>query len=155
MSRSRRAARWPSPAAEAQIAAAGPLTSLLLGVVFVGLALLVGTGHPARASIPGVMVTALAGVITPSDIARMMDRLSAAQLSSRPRQAEQLARAEGPARPSRGRAPTAGSSPSARSPPPISSGYVTVNHAGLNMPALLSIAWLPRALDNVTVITDD
>ena len=61
------------------------------------------------------------------------------------RQAEQLARAEGPARPSRGRAPTAGSSPSARSPPPISSGYVTVNHAGLNMPALLSIAWLPRA----------
>ena len=30
-----------------------------------------------------------------------------------------------------------------------------VNHAGLNMPALLSIAWLPRALDNVTVITDD
>ncbi len=41
------------------------------------------------------------------------------------------------------------------SPPPISSGYVTVNHAGLNMPALLPIAWLPRALDNVTVITDD
>ena len=30
-----------------------------------------------------------------------------------------------------------------------------VNHAGLNMPALLSIAWLPRALNNVTVITDD
>src|SRR5271165_7140139 len=61
MSRSRRAARWPSPAAEAQAAAAGPLTSLLLGVVFVGLALLVGTGHPVRASIPGVMVTALTG----------------------------------------------------------------------------------------------
>lgn len=50
----------PSPAAEAQIAAAGPLASLLLSVVFVGLALLVGTGHPARASIPGVIVTALA-----------------------------------------------------------------------------------------------
>ena len=30
-----------------------------------------------------------------------------------------------------------------------------VNHAGLNMLALLPIAWLPRALDNVTVITDD
>ena len=29
-------------------------------MVFIGLALLVGTGHPARASIPGVIVTALA-----------------------------------------------------------------------------------------------
>ena len=83
MSRSRRTARWPSPAAEAQIAAAGPLTSLLLGVVFVGLALLVGTGHPARACVFSARA-ALAGVITPSDITRMTDRLSAAQPSSRP-----------------------------------------------------------------------
>jgi Zn-dependent protease/CBS domain-containing protein len=45
----------PSPAAEARIAGAGPLTSLLLGGTFIGLAALVGTGHPARASIAGVV----------------------------------------------------------------------------------------------------
>ena len=50
----------PGPAAEARIAGAGPLTSLLLGVVFIGLAILAGTGHPARASIPGVIEVALA-----------------------------------------------------------------------------------------------
>jgi Zn-dependent protease/CBS domain-containing protein len=50
----------PGPAAEARIAGAGPLTSLLLGVVFIGLAVLAGAGHPARASIPGVIFTALA-----------------------------------------------------------------------------------------------
>ncbi len=50
----------PSPAAEARIAGAGPLTSLLLGGIFTGLALLAGASHPARASIPGVIVTALA-----------------------------------------------------------------------------------------------
>ena len=50
----------PGPAAEARIAGAGPLTSLLLGGIFIGLAALVRTGHPARASIPGVIFTALA-----------------------------------------------------------------------------------------------
>ena len=50
----------PGPAAEAWIAGAGPLTSLLLGGIFIGLAALAGTGHPARASIPGVIFTALA-----------------------------------------------------------------------------------------------
>ena len=50
----------PGPAAEARIAAAGPLTSLLLGGIFIGLAALVTTGHPARTSIPGVIFTALA-----------------------------------------------------------------------------------------------
>ena len=50
----------PDPAAEARIAGAGPLTSLLLGGIFIGLAALAGTGHPARASIPGVLFTALA-----------------------------------------------------------------------------------------------
>jgi Zn-dependent protease/CBS domain-containing protein len=50
----------PGPAAEARIAGAGPLTSLLLGVIFIGLAALAGTGHPARAGIPGVLFTALA-----------------------------------------------------------------------------------------------
>ena len=50
----------PGPAAEARIAGAGPLTSLLLGGIFIGLAALAGTGHPARASIPGVIFTALA-----------------------------------------------------------------------------------------------
>jgi Zn-dependent protease/CBS domain-containing protein len=50
----------PGPAAEARIAGAGPLTSLLLGGIFIGLAALAGTGHPARASISGVIFTALA-----------------------------------------------------------------------------------------------
>jgi Zn-dependent protease/CBS domain-containing protein len=50
----------PSPAAEAWIAGAGPLTSLLLGVVFLGVAVLLGASHPVRASIPGVIETALA-----------------------------------------------------------------------------------------------
>ncbi len=50
----------PGPAAEARIAGAGPLTSLLLGGIFIGLAALAGTGHPARASIAGVIFTALA-----------------------------------------------------------------------------------------------
>ena len=50
----------PGPAAEARIAGAGPLTSLLLGGIFLGLAALAGTGHPARASVPGVIFTALA-----------------------------------------------------------------------------------------------
>jgi Zn-dependent protease len=50
----------PSPAAEASIAGVGPLTSLLLGVVFLGAAILLGASHPARASIPGVTDTALA-----------------------------------------------------------------------------------------------
>jgi Zn-dependent protease len=45
----------PSPAAEARIAGAGPLISLLVGGIFIGLALLGGTSHPARASVPGVV----------------------------------------------------------------------------------------------------
>jgi Zn-dependent protease/CBS domain-containing protein len=50
----------PSPAAEAWIAGVGPLTSLLLGGIFLGLDALVGAGHPAHASIAGVVFTALA-----------------------------------------------------------------------------------------------
>jgi Zn-dependent protease/CBS domain-containing protein len=50
----------PSPAAEAWIAGVGPLTSLLLGGIFIGLAELVGASHPARASIAGVVYFALA-----------------------------------------------------------------------------------------------
>ena len=37
----------------------GPLTSLLLGGISIGLAVLVGASHPARASIPGVIYFAL------------------------------------------------------------------------------------------------
>ncbi len=50
----------PGPAAEGRIAGAGPLTSLLLSGTFIGLALLAGTSHPARASIGGLSVSALA-----------------------------------------------------------------------------------------------
>ena len=49
----------PRPSAEAWIAGAGPLTSLLLGGVFIGLAALAGASHPARASISGVIYFAL------------------------------------------------------------------------------------------------
>jgi len=49
----------PGPAAEARIAGVGPLTSLLLGGIFVAAAILIGTGHPARASIVGVVYFAL------------------------------------------------------------------------------------------------
>lgn len=49
----------PSPAAEAWIAGVGPLTSLLLGGIFTGLAALVGSSHPTRASIVGVVYFAL------------------------------------------------------------------------------------------------
>jgi Zn-dependent protease/CBS domain-containing protein len=49
----------PGPAAEARIAGVGPLTSLLLGGIFVAAAILVGTSHPARASIVGVVYFAL------------------------------------------------------------------------------------------------
>jgi len=40
----------PNPAAEARIADAGPLTSLLPGGIFTGLAVLAGTSHPAEPS---------------------------------------------------------------------------------------------------------
>ena len=50
----------PSPAAEAWIAGVGPLTSLLLGAFFLAVAILFGASHPARASVPGVIHTALA-----------------------------------------------------------------------------------------------
>jgi Zn-dependent protease/CBS domain-containing protein len=50
----------PSPGAEVWIAIVGPLTSLLLGVIFVVAAVLVGASGPARASVPGVVETALA-----------------------------------------------------------------------------------------------
>jgi Zn-dependent protease len=49
----------PGPAAEARIAGVGPLTSLLLGGISIGLAVLVWASHPARASIPGVIYFAL------------------------------------------------------------------------------------------------
>jgi Zn-dependent protease/CBS domain-containing protein len=50
----------PSPSAELRIAGAGPLTSLLLGGVFVGGAAALAGTSPARASLPGVVLTALA-----------------------------------------------------------------------------------------------
>ncbi len=50
----------PSPSAEVWIAGAGPLTSLVLGGVFVGAAALVAGTSPAAASVPGVVLTALA-----------------------------------------------------------------------------------------------
>jgi Zn-dependent protease/CBS domain-containing protein len=55
----------PSPAAEARIAGAGPLTSLLAGEIFIGLAVLVAASHPARTSILAIVYSALAylGVI--------------------------------------------------------------------------------------------
>ena len=49
----------PGPSAEAWIAGVGPLTSLLLGGVFIGLAALAKASHPARASIAGVVYFAL------------------------------------------------------------------------------------------------
>jgi Zn-dependent protease/CBS domain-containing protein len=50
----------PSPSAEVAIAGVGPLTSLLLGGVFVGGAALLAGTSPARASLPGVVLTSLA-----------------------------------------------------------------------------------------------
>jgi Zn-dependent protease/CBS domain-containing protein len=50
----------PGPGSEARIAAAGPLTSLLLGAVFAGLAVAVRASGPARDSLPGVIYSALA-----------------------------------------------------------------------------------------------
>jgi Zn-dependent protease/CBS domain-containing protein len=50
----------PRPSADAWIAGVGPLTSLVLGLVFVALALLVGSTHPARASTIGLLYFALA-----------------------------------------------------------------------------------------------
>src|SRR5580658_4253800 len=50
----------PSPGAEVWIAGVGPLTSLVLGAIFLGAAgLFAGTG-PARSSVPGVFESALA-----------------------------------------------------------------------------------------------
>jgi Zn-dependent protease/CBS domain-containing protein len=50
----------PDPGAETWIAGVGPLTSLLLGGIFIGLTFLVRATGPARASVPGVIETALA-----------------------------------------------------------------------------------------------
>jgi Zn-dependent protease/CBS domain-containing protein len=50
----------PSPSAEVWIAAVGPLTSLLLGVIFIAAAIGIGASGPARASVPGVIDTAFA-----------------------------------------------------------------------------------------------
>ncbi len=50
----------PSPSAEVSIAGVGPLTSLVLGGVFLGGAALLAGTSPAHASGPGVVVTALA-----------------------------------------------------------------------------------------------
>ena len=50
----------PSPSAEVSIAGVGPLTSLLLGGVFLGVTVLLAGTSPARASVPGVVVTAFA-----------------------------------------------------------------------------------------------
>jgi Zn-dependent protease/CBS domain-containing protein len=50
----------PSPGAEVWIAGVGPLTSLVLGGIFIGAAVLFAGTGPARASLPGVFETALA-----------------------------------------------------------------------------------------------
>jgi Zn-dependent protease/CBS domain-containing protein len=50
----------PSPSAEVRIAGAGPLTSLVLGGAFLGGAAGLAGTSPAPASVPGVVVTALA-----------------------------------------------------------------------------------------------
>jgi Zn-dependent protease/predicted transcriptional regulator len=50
----------PSPSAEVFIAGAGPLTSLVLGGLFVGAAALVAGTSPVAASLPGVVLTAFA-----------------------------------------------------------------------------------------------
>ncbi len=50
----------PSPSAEVWIAGVGPLTSLVLGGVFGGAAVLLAGTSPARASVPGVVLTGLA-----------------------------------------------------------------------------------------------
>ena len=70
----------PSPAAEARIAGAGPVTSLLLGAVFIGLTLLVATSHPARASIPGLSVSALAYLGTVNVLLAVFNVIPAAPL---------------------------------------------------------------------------
>lgn len=70
----------PSPAAEARIAGAGPVTSLLLGAVFIGLTLLVATSHPARASIPGLIVSALAYLGTVNVLLAVFNVIPAAPL---------------------------------------------------------------------------
>jgi Zn-dependent protease len=58
----------PGPAAEARVAAVGPLTSLVLGGIFIGAADGVAALRPARDSVSGVIETALAylGVINVS-----------------------------------------------------------------------------------------
>jgi Zn-dependent protease/CBS domain-containing protein len=50
----------PSPGSEVWIAGVGPLTSLVLGGIFIGAAVLFAGTGPARASVPGVFETALA-----------------------------------------------------------------------------------------------
>jgi Zn-dependent protease/CBS domain-containing protein len=50
----------PSPGAEVWIAGVGPLTSLVLGAIFIGAAGLFAGTHPASASVAGVFETALA-----------------------------------------------------------------------------------------------
>src|SRR3984885_4337824 len=50
----------PSPGAEVWIAGVGPLTSLVLGAIFLGAAGLFAGTHPASASVAGVFETALA-----------------------------------------------------------------------------------------------
>jgi Zn-dependent protease/CBS domain-containing protein len=50
----------PSPGSEVNIAGVGPLTSLVIGVVLIGLAVAFAGTHPARASVAGVFEDALA-----------------------------------------------------------------------------------------------
>jgi Zn-dependent protease/CBS domain-containing protein len=50
----------PSPGAEVLVAGVGPLTSLVLGGIFIGLAEAVAGTGPAHASVPGVIDSALA-----------------------------------------------------------------------------------------------
>ena len=57
---SRLSGEVPSPGAEVWIAGVGPLTSLVLGGIFIGAAVLFAGTGPARASVPGVFETALA-----------------------------------------------------------------------------------------------